>query len=87
MTEEKIETEENKETQEDATGQIMKHYGKCKGCGRTEKTYRDLCFWDFIEKTKEITEELAKEIRDCGRSSLIDIAKMKQIRDKLLELV
>jgi hypothetical protein len=82
-----LETEENKEVLKEIRGQVMKHYGKCKECKRTDKTYKDFCFWCYIEKTREIAQELSSEISNNGRSSLIDTEKIKIIRNKLLELV
>lgn len=82
-----LETEENHEALKEIRKQILKHNSKCKECGRIEKIYKELCYFCYIEKTREITQELSSEITNNGRSSLIDIEKMKIIRDKLLELV
>ena len=82
-----LETEENKEALKDLRKQILKHNSKCEECGRIDKTYKELCYFCYIEKTREITQELSSEIANNGRSSIIDAEKMKAIRDKLLELV
>jgi hypothetical protein len=89
IKEEKVEENfvSDPETVKALASQIMKHHGKCKGCQRTEKTYKEFCFWCWIEKVREITQELSSEISNNGRTSLIDIEKMKKIRNKLLELV
>lgn len=82
-----LETEENHEALKGLRSQILKHNSKCKECGRTDKTYKELCYWCFIEKTREIAQELSSEISNMGRSSLIEVEKIRKTRDKLLELV
>jgi hypothetical protein len=82
-----LETEENHEALKELRSQILKHNSKCKECGRIDKTYKELCYWCFIEKTREIAQGLSSEISNMGRSSLIEVEKIKPTRDKLLELV
>jgi hypothetical protein len=82
-----LETEENKEALKEIRGQILKHNEDCKICGRKEKCYKSLCFWDFIERTREIAQELSSEIANNGRSSLIDIERIKRVNDKFLEII
>jgi hypothetical protein len=64
---------------------LMKH-GSC-SCGRSGMLYKSKCYFCYVEETRKVAEELATEIRAEGRSNLIDIEKMKRIRDKILELV
>lgn len=82
-----LETEENHEALKEIRSQILRHNEDCKECGRKDKCYKSLCQFCYIQKMREITEELQERIREEGRSNLISTDKMKIIRDKLLDLV
>lgn len=81
MTEDENSKIEDKEIER----RTMKH-GTC-SCGRSGMLYKSLCPFCYVEKMREITEELQEMIREEGRSNLISTDKMKIIRDKLLEWV
>jgi hypothetical protein len=65
--------------------QIMKNYGVCKECKRKERTYKEKCFWCYIEKHNKLLSDICTIIRNEGRSNMVDKSLLENLRDEYLE--